>query len=384
MKKVVKFILLAIIVGLLASGIYQAYRYINKEDGIKDEEFMENDENSADSSIINTDNKVIDNDVSDIVDNVMPSVVAINSTVTDTVTDFFGRQYSQEAEGSGSGFIIGQNKRELLIVTNHHVIDEASRIEIVFNDGSVAEGNLRGSNSVVDVAVVCVNLADLSQETKEDIKIATIGNSDNVQLGDMVIAIGNALGYGQSVTVGYISAINREVDVEGKGMELIQTDAAINPGNSGGALLNARGEVIGINTMKLIGQNVEGIGYAIPISEVLDLLNQLINREIVSEGNQAYLGIATKDVTPMYSKGFNMPIGVYVYEVEEGSAADQAGVKVGDIITAINSIPVESQQDLQDVLSYTESSSEGTITVSSLVKGEYVERTLDIVFGDRK
>ena len=399
MKKAIKFIVIAVIVGVLVSAAYQLYGSNAQEDEDSNEEDFMEAEKASDSlqseELQDEDEKIslidskdsgntIDNDVSTIVDNVMPSIVAINLTVEDTVTDFFGREYSQESEGSGSGFIIGQNEKELLIATNNHVIADAVKIEIVFNDGESAEGTLRGSNAVMDVAVVCVNIDDLSKETQDNIKIATIGNSDNVGLGDLSIAIGNALGYGQSVTVGYISAVNREVDVEGRTMKLIQTDAAINPGNSGGALLNARGEVIGINTMKLVSEDVEGIGYAIPISEVLDLINHLINREVVSEGNQAYLGIKTQDITQMYSQGFNMPLGVFVSEVEEDSAASEAGVNGGDIITAINGMPIESQLDLIDVLNYTGAGSKGTITVSSLDNGEYVERTLDIVFGEQR
>ncbi len=386
MKKIIKFVLLAIFVGVLASASFQFYQYSlrdNKKDDRDDYLDIEETED-GDVSIIETGDTLVENDVSSIVDNVMPAIVAINATVEESARDFFGREYSRETEGSGSGFIIGQNKKELLIVTNNHVINDASKIEIVFNDGTKANGSLRGSNMVVDIAVVCVSFDDLTQETKDHIKIATIGNSNNVQLGDLAIAIGNALGYGQSVTVGYISAINREVEIEGRNMELMQTDAAINPGNSGGALLNTRGEVIGINTVKLIGNEIEGIGYAIPISEVLELINTLINRQEIEESNRAYLGIQTQDVTKMHSQGFNMPIGVFVAKVEKDSAAEQAGIKVGDIITGVNGIPVESQLDLMEILKYTEANSTGTITASSLENGEYVERTLEIVFGGRK
>ena len=387
MKRVVKFVVLAIVVGVIASASYQVYQYNRKDKETNEkEEFLKNENKTKDEdvSLVNTKDNVIENDVSAVVDNVMPSIVAINSTVEESVKDFFGREYRQEAEGSGSGFIIGQNNKELLIVTNNHVIDNASQIEIVFNDGTKAKATLRGANAAMDVAVVCVSFTDLTKDTQNHIKIATIGNSNNIQLGDLAIAIGNALGYGQSVTVGYISAISREVDIEGKTMELMQTDAAINPGNSGGALLNARGEVIGINTVKLIGGNVEGIGYAIPISEVLELINLLINRETIKEGSQAYLGIQTQDVTEMYSKGFNMPIGVFVSEVEKESAAEKSGIKVGDIITAVNGIPVESQLDLMEILNYIEANSTGTITMSSLENGEYTQRTLEVVFDGRK
>lgn len=381
MRKVLKFIIVAIIVGVLVSTSYQLYKYYvngNNDESKDNNNFIDSEEETPDK-----DKTVLFNDFSTIVDNAMPSIVAVNPTYEETVRDFFGRQYTKEHDASGSGFIIGQNDKELLIVTNNHVIEGASSVEVLFNDGESVSSDLRGSNAVADLAVLCVKTSDLSEYTKNHIRIATIGNSNNVKLGDLSIAIGNALGYGQSVTVGHISAIEREVDVEGRSMSFMQTDASINPGNSGGALLNSRGEVIGINTMKFVGQNVEGIGYAIPISEVLELINHLINRTTVDAGQEAYLGIASQDVTETYSKGFNMPIGVFINEVEEGSPADNAGIEVGDIITAINEIPVESRDDLKEILNYTQAGSSGTVRVSSLDEGEYVERTLDIVFGKR-
>lgn len=389
MKKISRFIIVAIIIGLLSGVVFQGYPFIINKNG----QGIGNDNNSNPTDPTNeTPLEIIDtnikdssgvNDVSTIVENVMPSIVAITSTVEETKRDFFGREYSQEFEGSGSGIIIGQNDSELLIVTNNHVIEGARTIKIVFSNNTTATATLSGSNSVVDLAVLTIDLKDLDKETIDDIRIATIGSSNDVKLGEIAIAIGNALGYGQSVTVGHISAISRDVEVEGRKMKLMQTDAAINPGNSGGALLNARGEVIGINTIKVIGREVESIGYAIPITEVIEIINQLINRTAIAKDQQGYLGIAGREVTEVYSNAFNMPVGVFVSEVVENSAADKAGIKEGDIITGVNNIPVESQMDLTEALRYIEAGTEGTVTVQTLKNGEYVDQTLEIVFGER-
>ncbi len=383
MRKIFKFIIIAILMGVVAATSYQLYNYFVNVNNDKSKDNVDFIDNEEEMSYVDNDETVFINDFSTIVDNTMPSIVAVNPTYEETVRDFFGRRYTKQHDASGSGFIIGQNNKELLIVTNNHVVEGASNVEIVFNDGESVSSVLRGSNEVADLAILCVKTNDLPKKTRNHIRIATIGNSNNVQLGDLAIAIGNALGYGQSVTVGHISAIEREVDVEGRSMSFMQTDASINPGNSGGALLNSRGEVIGINTMKFIGQNVEGIGYTIPISEVLELINHLINRTYVDAGQEAYLGISSQDVTETYSKRFNMPIGVFVNEVEEGSPANNAGIKAGDIITAVNEIPVESKKGLKEILDYTQAGSSGTVRVSSLDEGEYVERTLDIIFAKR-
>jgi serine protease Do len=200
----------------------------------------------------------------------------------------------------------------------------------------------------------------------------------------MAIAIGNALGYGQSVTVGYISALDREVDIEGVNLNLIQTDAAINPGNSGGALLNSKGEVIGINSVKYVDESVESIGYAIPISDAIPIINQLMNRTTLTEKDRAFLGVSGRDVTDVYSQAFGMPVGYYVGTVQEGTAAEKAGIKAGDIIVALNDISIDSEKELQDALTYTQAGSKGTVTVKSLENGEYVEKVLDIVFDYKK
>lgn len=340
---------------------------------------------STDSnSVISTSNGVATvMDVSGVVDNVMPAIVAINSSTTQTSYDFFGREYNNEVSGSGSGIIIGQNDSEVLIVTNNHVIENATAIEIVFNDETKAVATLKGTEASSDLAVVSVNVSDLTDETKNNIKIATLGNSDEVKTGEMAIAIGNALGYGQSVTVGYISALDREVTVDDVTLNLIQTDAAINPGNSGGALLNANGEVIGINSVKYSDTEVEGIGYAIPISDAIPIINDLMNREELAAGESAYLGISAKNISAGYAEAFSMPVGVYVSSVEEGSPAEKAGIKQYDIITAIDGETIEDMDELVSFLSYTKGGTSVELTVSVLENGSYVEKKIDVELGYR-
>lgn len=318
-------------------------------------------------------------DVASVVESVMPSIVSITSTATNQVSDFFGRVYEQESEGSGSGIIISQTDKELLIATNNHVIANSTNVEITFSDETTANATVKGADSTADLAVVSVPLSELSKETLNNIKIATLGDSDQVKAGEMAIAIGNALGYGQSVTVGYVSALNREVALEDATMTLLQTDAAINPGNSGGALLNSKGEVIGINTVKFASAEVEGMGYAIPISDAIPIITDLMNREVVPESEQAYLGIiGPVDVTEEYASRFNMPIGVYVTEVGSGTAAEQAGFKEGDIIVGFDGKTITTQKELQEKLSYKKAGETVEITVKSLQDGNYVEQVKNV------
>lgn len=324
-------------------------------------------------------------DVSAVVESVMPSIVSITSTAKNQVQDFFGRVYEQESEGSGSGIIISQTEDELLIATNNHVIADATKVEITFDDESKATATVKGADSTADLAVVSVNLKDLSEETLGNIKIATLGDSENVKAGEMAIAIGNALGYGQSVTVGYVSAVNREVALQDATMTLIQTDAAINPGNSGGALLNSRGEVIGINTVKFASNEVEGMGYAIPISDAIPIITDLMNREVVPESEQAYLGIiGPVDVTEEYAQNFNMPVGVYVTQVASGTAADQAGIKEGDIIVGFDGREIKTQKELQEKLTYKRAGDTVKITVKTLENGSYVESEKEVTLGSKQ
>lgn len=326
----------------------------------------------------------VSGDVSGVVENVMPSIVAIDTTSTVTTSDWIGRQYQQESSGSGSGIIIGENNSEVLIVTNNHVIEgDNATVKVTFNDNTTADAVVKGADSSSDLAVISVDISTLSDDTKSNIKIATLGNSDNVKVGEMAIAIGNALGYGQSVTVGYISATEREVALEDSTMTLLQTDAAINPGNSGGALLNAAGEVIGINSVKYASEEVEGMGYSIPISDAIPIINDLMNREQLDESEQAYLGIKGQAVTSDAAEQYNMPEGVYIGEVTAGSPAEKAGLKAGQIIVGFKGRSITSMEELADILSYTKAGDTAEIVVNELNNGEYEEKTIEVELGSK-
>ena len=324
------------------------------------------------------------NAVSEVVENVMPSIVAIDITTTEQVNTFWGQNYEEESSGSGSGIIIGENNEELLIVTNNHVVEgENTDIQVTFTDESVATAVLKGADTTSDLAVIAVLKTDLTEEVMSNIKIATLGDSDNVRVGDAAIAIGNALGYGQSVTVGYISAKDREVSQEDSSMTLLQTDAAINPGNSGGALLNEVGEVIGINSMKYASEEVEGMGYAIPISTAIPIINDLMNREQLDVSEQGYLGIMGDEVTEETAALYHMPEGVYVGEVTKDSPAEKGGIVAGNIIVKINEKNITTMKALQEVLTYTKAGTVVNITVMELENGEYAEKTLEVTLGSK-
>ena len=327
-------------------------------------------------------------DVSTIVDKAMPSVVSIYGKEEVTQNSFFGPQ-SYEAQSSGSGIIVGKTDSELLIVTNNHVIADTTSLEVEFSDGKKATASVKGGDSDNDVAVVAVKLSDMGEDTLSRISIANIGDSDNVKVGQGVVAIGNALGYGQSVTVGYISALNREVKTEGgTSRNLLQTDAAINPGNSGGALLNMQGQVIGINSAKYSDTAVEGMGYAIPISTVKDLIKELSSKEtrtVVAQENKGYLGIQGKDIDEEMAKAYDMPQGIYVYKVVEGGAAASSDLKAKDIITKFDGQSVRSMEELKNMLTYYESGRKVDLTVQRLDdSGKYVEKTVSITLGKRE
>lgn len=295
-------------------------------------------------------------DVSEIAANVMPGIVAITNTSTVTTHNFFGQTQSYDATSRGSGIILTADSNYLYIATNYHVINGAKEITVQFCDDSAVKAEVKGSYSSKDLAVVMVKLADIKAETKNVIKQASIGDSKLLKPGEPAIAIGNALGYGQSVTTGVISALGRSVDVSDSGSgykithdNLIQTDAAINPGNSGGALLNKNGEVIGINSVKYTSTSVEGIGYAIPMEDALPILTDIINE--VPAPERGYLGIVPANVTAEYAEAFNMPVGVYVNSVYKNSGADKAGLKQGDIITAVGDREIKNADELKDALS---------------------------------
>lgn len=318
-------------------------------------------------------------DVSGIVENVMPSIVSISSKVKES-TYFFGQYYGdQEATSSGSGVILDENSNELLIVTNNHVIEQASDIVVTFADEKQVEASVKGADSDSDLAVLSVKKEDIPKDTMSKIKTIAVGNSNDLKVGEMTIAIGNALGYGQSVTVGYVSAKDRTIELDNrKSSNLIQTDAAINPGNSGGALLNDRGELIGINSAKFTSTAIEGIGYAIAISNADSMIEELKNTEQLSEDEKGYLGISCADITTTQNKKYNMPVGVFVSEVFKGSAAEEAGIITGDIITKVNGNEVQTTQSLQQRVTNKRIGTEIVVTVMRYDAGEYKEKEISV------
>ncbi|MEY8337829.1 trypsin-like peptidase domain-containing protein [Lachnospiraceae bacterium 62-35] len=326
-------------------------------------------------------------DVSGIVETAMPSVVAINNTVLYQSQSWFGSSQTYEVPSSGSGIIVGQNDEELLIVTNNHVVENSKDLQVVFIDNESVQAAVKGTDAENDLAVIAVPLKDIPSDTMSQISIATLGNSDDLKVGQGVIAIGNALGYGQSVTVGYVSALNREVKTrDSDAKNLLQTDAAINPGNSGGALLNMKGEVIGINAAKYSSTDVEGMGYAIPISKVQDIIGDLMTKKTrveVAQEKQGYLGIRGEDVTEQMSEAFGMPKGIYITEIIGGAAADSSELRENDIITKFDGQSVRSMEELRAMLSYYEGGTEVVLTVQSLENGKYVERKVSLVLGSR-
>lgn len=296
-------------------------------------------------------------DVTQVVENTMPSIVSITNQMIISGTDFWGQNMQQEQEAAGSGIIIGENDNELLVVTNHHVVADSNKISVKFIDDEVVEAQIKGTSPSMDLAVIAVKLSDVKGSTKDSIAIATMGDSDTLKVGEPVIAIGNALGYGQSVTTGVVSALNRTLEVSETGTSnaLIQTDAAINPGNSGGALLDIKGQVIGINSNKIGGSTIEGMGYAIPISSAQPIIEELMNQETkekVEEGNRGFLGISCINVTKAMGDAYGMPEGIYVAQVYAGTGADIAGLVKGDIITGFAGATVTTQDDLTNAMQY--------------------------------
>jgi len=326
-------------------------------------------------------------DVTEVVENVMPSVVSITNIYTET-TNFWGQSFSSEAQSSGSGIIIGENDSELLIVSNYHVVQDADTLKVQFINDSVVDAQVKGSDSNMDLAVIAVSLNDLDSDTKDAISIAKMGDSESLKVGEPAIAIGNALGYGQSVTTGVISALDRQIEISEDGStsgELIQTDAAINPGNSGGALLNVKGEVIGINSNKIGGSAIEGMGYAIPISSAEPIIENLMARETKSKVDvekKGYLGISGINVTNDVSQMYGMPEGVYVTQVYDGTAAAAAGMLNGDIIIGFEGSTVGSMEDLQGYLEYYEAGESVEVTIMRASGGKYAEQSLMVVLGE--
>lgn len=344
-------------------------------------------------------------DVSEIASEALPSIVSITTKSVQEVQNYFGmygmygyapQQQEQEVEGSGSGIIVGKNDDELLIATNYHVVEGADTLSVAFTDGNAVEASVKGFDEERDLAVVSVSLDDVEDDTMDAISIAKIGSSDDLKVGEQVIAIGNALGYGQSVTTGIVSAKNRRMDSDNNtvtdgsddssdGVNLIQTDAAINPGNSGGALLNMEGEVVGINSAKLASTEVEGMGYAIAISDVTDILQNLMNetsRDKLDDSEHGVLGIKGSSVSSEAVQMYGIPAGVFVKKVTEGGAADKAGLKANSVITEFNGKTVSSIDQLIEYLSYYEPDEEVELTVQVPHGTSYKEETVKVTLDE--
>lgn len=382
-KKWVLCVGMAVVFGIVASVVFQVSNRV--VDGIFGVEEKADKTVSTTQVTANKDSKV-NSDVAAVAENVMPSVVSItNLSVQEVQNFFFGGTTTQQTESSGSGIVIGQNDSELLIVTNNHVVEGSSTLTVFFNDGADAEAQIKGTDADIDIAVIAVPLSSIESDTLDAIKVATLGDSDALSVGEPAIAIGNALGYGQSVTYGIISAVNREI--EGFDSKLIQTDAAINPGNSGGALLNANGEVIGINTVKVSADAVEGMGYAIPISDVNDIINELMNRETrnkVNESQRGALGIQGVSVSEEYSQIYGIPEGVQIAEVIKGGAAEAAGLPKRGIITKFDGTSIDSMEDLQGQLEYYKAGETVEVVVEVMSEdGEYAARTYEVTLGSQ-
>lgn len=395
-KKWVTVVAMALVFGLIAGGtmfgVNAAGNYLAGNDSSSDQ-VGQTQTTSSDSNSSSSDGSG-QGTVAEVAKNAMPSVVTISTMSVEEMRSFFGGTQQYEVQGAGTGVIVGENDTELLIATNNHVVEGATSLSVGFIDEESVEGEVKGTDVNNDLAVVSVKLSDIPEDTMNQIKIATVGDSDDLQLGDQVVAIGNALGYGQSVTSGYVSALDRDLtltDQSGTTINstgLIQTDAAINEGNSGGALLNMKGELIGINEAKSsstsTGAAVDNIGFAIPIDKAEESLQQLMNlktREKVDASQASYLGIRGEDVSAEASELYGIPAGVVITEVVENGPADQAGVKKGDILTELDGRSISSMAQLQDVLQYYAAGETVDLVVQRSDNGEYQAQTLSITLG---
>lgn len=382
---------LALLFGVIAGGVIFGMSII-KENLFDDEsaptsfhEYLEKEKTDEAESVSVKNYTEIVTDVSQVVEDVMPSVVSITTISTSEYSNFFGYSFPQQSESTGSGVIVGSNDTELLIVTNNHVISGATSLTVTFADEEIAEAQVKGTDASMDLAVIAVPLNSIKESTMSSIAIAEIGDSTSLKVGEPAIAIGNALGYGQSVTCGIISAIDREVTVDNVTNKLIQTDAAINPGNSGGALLNVEGQLIGINSVKYSSTEVEGMGYAIPISSAMPIIEKLMDRETKSkvEGESGYLGIAGATVTENASHIYNLPAGVFVSEVIDGYGAEQGGLKSGDIIIEVEGTTITSMESLQSELEYYAPGETITVVVMTQTNSGYAEKELHITLSQK-
>ena len=406
LKKAASISLCAVLAGGLAAGTYTGVNYLtgyeqSVQAASKEQvTLLKSDKESDDSDSKEESTAKGSLDVSDIVEETMPSIVSITTKSVEEVQSYYGMfgQYGayspeqREVQGSGSGIIIGKNDTELLIATNYHVVDGAETLSVGFCDSTACEAKVKGYDSEKDLAVVAVSLDDIDSDTMDAISIATIGNSDNLKVGEQVVAIGNALGYGQSVTTGIVSAKNRQLNSDdtvgdydsdsNSATNLIQTDAAINPGNSGGALLNMNGEVVGINSAKLASTEVEGIGYAIAISDVTDTIESLMNEETRDKvEDHGVLGITVQTVDSAVTEAYGVPEGVLVREVTEGGAADDAGIEARSIITKFAGKTVTTKEQLVDFLSYYEPGEDVELTIEVPDGKEYKEETVTGTLG---
>lgn len=395
-KKWATVVAMALVFGLIAGGtmfgVNAAGNYLAGNDSASNQ-VGQTQTTSSDSNPSSSDGSG-QGTVAEVAKNAMPSVVTISTMSVEEMRNFFGGTQQYEVQGAGTGVIVGENDTELLIATNNHVIEGAASLSVGFIDEESVEAEVKGTDVNNDRAVVSVKLSDIPADTMNQIKIATVGDSDQLQLGDQVVAIGNALGYGQSVTSGYVSALNRDLtltDQSGTTINstgLIQTDAAINEGNSGGALLNMKGELIGINEAKSsstsTGAAVDNIGFAIPIDKAEESLQQLMNlktREKVDASQASYLGIRGEDVSAEASELYGIPTGAVITEIVENGPADQAGVKKGDILTELDGRSISSMAQLQDVLQYYAAGETVDLVVQRSDNGEYQAQTLSITLG---
>lgn len=386
---------LAAVFGLVAGGVFGGVNYVltpEKETAVTETQVSalattsQDNENTAAHGI---NGSIIVTDVSDVVEDTMPAIVAITNMTENQYRTWFGQTYTQEDDYAGSGIIVSEDDDYLYIATNNHVVEGATTLTVQFCDESTVAAEVKGVSPSNDLSVVKVRKDDIEDETKEVIKIAKINDSGNEKVGQSVIAIGNALGYGQSVTSGIISALNREVTAQDSSTgvtytnTLTQTDASINPGNSGGALLNTKGEVIGINSSKMGGDYVDGVGFAIPMTTAAPIINELITREKVTEDKAASLGINAIDVDDSVSEQYGMPSGICVVKVYAGSAAANAGIQKGDIITKFDGHSVRSMDEIGDLLQYHAAGTKVTVTVSRADDGQYVERDVEVTLDSK-
>ena len=392
-KQLAKCAALALVFGLVAGGVMTGVNYASgKIFGTTNASNVQASLTTGDDSTVQPtaiSSSYVATDVSDIVDEVMPSIVAITNVSQTEYQSFWGQSKTYESTSCGSGIIVSQDKEYLYVATNNHVVEGANSLTVTFANDDTVSAEIKGTDPSTDLAVVKVALSSIKDDTMSAIKVATLGSSDTLKVGESCIAIGNALGYGQSVTTGVISALNREVSVSDSSSstnytaELIQTDAAINPGNSGGALLNTAGEVIGINSVKYSDTSVEGIGYAIPMDTAKPIIEELITKEKVDESNSAYLGIAGVDVTSDVAKTYNMPTGVYVAQVMEGAAAEQAGIQKGDIITKFDGKDVTSMEELSSNMQYYAAGTTVDVVIERSSNGQYEEQTISVTLGKK-